>query len=168
MSHFIDIAAVEDNRLLVDSLYAWASESRDIRLQAVTSTVDELLRARRGPVDVVLLDAALRAEPDPAGNVRRLIDAGHRVLVIDGSAAPISAARALATTLRAIAAGGRAWSPGTSVAAAEPGGHPLHPPLSAREHAVLMAYASGRTLDSTARHLGISVETAKTYLKRVK
>jgi hypothetical protein len=33
---------------------------------------------------------------------------------------------------------------------------------------VLVAYASGRTLGSTARHLGISVETARTYLKRVK
>jgi len=184
MSHFIDIAAVEDNRMLVDSLWAWASDSRGIRLKAVTSTVEELLRARREPVDVVLLDAALRAEPDPAGNVRRLIDAGHRVLVIDGSAEPISAARALATgadgyltrdhdlaalaeTLHAIAADGRPRSPGATVAA-EPDGHPLRPPLSERERAVLMAYASGRTLDSTARHLGISVETARTYLKRVK
>ncbi len=52
MSHFIDIAAVEDNRMLVDSLWAWASESRGIRLTAVTSTVDELLRARREPVDL--------------------------------------------------------------------------------------------------------------------
>src|SRR5262252_2975637 len=184
MSHFIDIAAVQDNRMLVDSLWAWASESRGIRLKAVTSTVDELLRARREPVDVVLLDAALRAEPDPAGNIRRLIDADHRVLMIDRSAKPISAARALATgadgyltrdhdladlagTLRAIAAGGRECSPGAT-RAVEPVGHPLRPPLSEREHAVLKAYASGRTLDSTARHLGISVETARTYLKRVK
>ena len=83
------IAAVEDNRMLVDSLRAWASESGGIRLTAVTSTADELLRARREPVDVVLLNAALRSEPDPARNVRRLIDARHRVLVIDGSAEPI-------------------------------------------------------------------------------
>ena len=78
MSHFTDIAAVEDNRMLVDSLRAWASESGGIRLTAVTSTADELLRARREPVDVVLLNAALRSEPDPARNVRRLIDARHR------------------------------------------------------------------------------------------
>src|SRR5215831_7782331 len=97
MSHFIDIAAVEDNRMLVDSLRAWPSESRDIRLAAVTSAADELLRVRRAPVDFVLLNAALRAEPDPTRNVRRLIDAGHRVLVIDGPAEPISPAQALAT-----------------------------------------------------------------------
>jgi two-component system nitrate/nitrite response regulator NarL len=42
------------------------------------------------------------------------------------------------------------------------------PLFSEREHEVLTAYASGQTLESTARCLGISVETAKTYLKRVK
>ena len=184
MSHFIDIAAVEDNRMLVDGLRAWARESRGVRLTAVTSTVGELLRAQHEPVDVVLLNAALRAEPDPARNVRRLISAGHRVLVIDGSAEPISPARApatgadgyltrdhdlaaLARTLRAIAAGGNAWSPEAAVPAG-PDVHPLRPPLSERERAVLMTYASGQTLGSTAKHLGISVETARTYLKRVK
>ena len=184
MSPVIHIAVVEDNRMLVDSLRAWARESQGIRLTAVTRTVDELLRARCQRVDVVLLNAALRAEPDPARNVRRLIDAGHRVLVIDGSSEATSAARtlangadgyltrdhdlkALAATLRAIAVGERAWSLGPTTAA-EPDGYPLRPPLSEREHAVLMAYASGRTLGSTARHLGISLETARTYLKRVK
>jgi hypothetical protein len=54
MSHFIDIAVLEDNRMIVDSLWAWASESRGIRLKAVTSTVDELLRARRGPECVAI------------------------------------------------------------------------------------------------------------------
>ena len=33
---------------------------------------------------------------------------------------------------------------------------------------MLMAYASGQTLRSTARRLGISLEAAKTYIKRVK
>jgi two-component system nitrate/nitrite response regulator NarL len=47
---------------------------------------------------------------------------------------------------------------------------PVHgfPLLSEREQLVLMAYASGLTLDSVARRLGISRETARTYLKRVK
>jgi DNA-binding NarL/FixJ family response regulator len=74
---------------------------------------------------------------------------------------------ALGATVRAIALGGTAWSLGPTMAA-EPGGSPGRPPLSEREHAVLMAYVSGLTLESTARSLGISPETAKTYLKRVK
>jgi len=184
VSSVINVAAVVDNRILVDGLRAWASGVPEVRLTAVTTTVDELLRATVARSDVVLLDAHLRAEPDPAENARRLLDVGHRVLVIDGSSELGAAARTLAVgvhgyltrdhdlaalgeTIRAIALGGTAWSLGPTAAAA-PDGHPARPLLSEREHAVLMAYASGRTLDSTARHLGISVETAKTYLKRIK
>jgi len=182
--NLINVAVVEDNLIMVDSLRAWASGFSDIQLVAVTPTVDELLRTTADPVDVVLLDATLRAEPDPVANARRLLDAGHRVLVIDGSSELGSVARtmetgvhgyitrdhdlaALAATLRSIAAGGTAWSLGPTAAAA-PDGYPQRPFFSEREHAVLMAYASGRTLDATARCLGISVETAKTYLKRIK
>ena len=184
MTHVIDIAVVEDNRMFADALRAWAVDFSDIRLAAVTPTVEELLRTEADPVDVVLLGAALRAGPGLAANVRMLLGSGHRVLVIDGSSEPISAAPALAAgahgyltrdhgfaalgaTLRAIAAGGTAWSLGPTMAD-DPDGYPPRPSLSEREHAVLMAYASGLTLDSTARHLGIGLETARTYLKRVK
>jgi DNA-binding NarL/FixJ family response regulator len=185
MNPVIRIAAVVDNRILADSLFrAWASGFSDIRLMLVTGTVTGLLGARAGPLDVVVLDTGLRDEPDPAANVSRLIEAGHRVLVIDGSpelasAAPALAAgahgyltrdhdlEALATTLRGIAAGGTAWSLGPTPGFGAPCG-PQRPALSGQEHAVLMCYASGRTLGSTARQLGISLETARTYLKRAK
>lgn len=179
----IEFAVIEDNRLLIDGLRAWAQTVPDIRLTTVTATVDGLLHHRGGPYDVVLLNPWLRADPDPAVNVRRLIGAGHRVLIIDGSADLSMVARslaagahgyltrdhdsaALASTLRTISAGGTAWSPGPTRA---PGAtSPGRPPLSEREHGVLMAYVSGLTLDSVARRLGISPETARTYLKRVK
>jgi len=179
----IELAAIEDNRLLIDGLHAWASSLPDIHLAAVTATVDELLQVVSGQHDVVLLNPLLRADPDPAVNVRRLIDAGHRVLVIDGSADLSMVARslaagahgyltrdhdaaALARMLRAVASGGTAWSPGPTRAPGAKG--PGRPPLSEREHRVLMAYVSGLTLDSAARSLGISPETARTYLKRIK
>ena len=179
----IELAAIEDNRLLIDGLRAWARTAPDMRLAAVTATVDSLLRAPSGPYDVVLLNPLLRADPDPAVNVRRLIDAGQRVVLIDGSADLSMVARslaagahgyltrdhdaaALARMLRAVAAGGTAWSPGPTRAPGAKG--PGRPPLSEREHRVLMAYVSGLTLDSAARSLGISPETARTYLKRVK
>jgi two-component system nitrate/nitrite response regulator NarL len=184
MTDVIDVAAVEDNRMFADGLRAWAGTLPDIRLASVTSTVEELLRTAAGRCFVVLLNPALRTDSDPAQNVRRLIDGGHRVAVIDGSVDLAMVARtlaagahgyltrnhdmaALAATLRAIASGGTAWSLGPTMAA-EPGGSPGRPPLSEREHAVLMAYVSGLTLESTARSLGISPETARTYLKRVK
>ena len=179
----IELAAIEDNRLLIDGLRAWARTVPDMRLAAVTATVDGLLRARSGPYDVVLLNPLLRANPDPAVNVRRLIDAGQRVVLIDGSADLGMVARslaagahgyltrdhdaaALARMLRAVASGGTAWSPGPTRAPGAKG--PGRPPLSEREHRVLMAYVSGLTLDSAARSLGISPETARTYLKRIK
>jgi len=184
MSTAIEIVAVTDNQMLADSVRAWAIGALDIRLTGIAASVGALLEAPPGRADVVLLDAALRAEPDPAVNVGRLIGAGHRVLVIDASAELTSAApslaagahgyltrdhglAALAETLHGIAAGGTAWSLGPT-AAAVPDGGPPRPPLSRQEHAVLMAYASGQTLHATARQLGISVETARTYLKRVK
>lgn len=178
----IDFAAIEDNRMLVDGLRAWAKTLTDMRLTHVVATVDELLQDANEH-DVVLLDPLLRAEPDPAVNVRRLIAAGYRVLLIDSSAELSMVARslaagahgyltrdhdtaALAATIRSIVAGGNAWSPGPTRAPGHNG--PCRPPLSEREHGVLMAYASGLTLDSAARSLGISPETARTYLKRVK
>jgi two-component system, NarL family, nitrate/nitrite response regulator NarL len=177
----IEFAAIDDNLLLIDGLRAWAQTLADMRLTAVATAVEDLPDSER--YDVVLLNPALRAEPDPAVNVRRLIAAGNRVLVVDGSAdlamLPRSLAAgahgyltrdhdttALASTLRSIAAGGNAWSPGPTRAPGYDG--PGRPPLSEREHSVLMAYASGLTLDSAARSLGISPETARTYLKRVK
>lgn len=179
----INFAAIEDNRLLIDGLRAWAGTLPDMRLAIVAASVDELLESGAGRPDVVLLNPLLRAEPDPAVNVQRLIAAGSRVLVIDGSAelsmvAPCLAAgahgyltrdhdmAALAVTMRSIAAGGNAWLPGPTRAPGRRG--PGRPPLSEREHRVLMAYVSGLTLDSAARSLGISPETARTYLKRVK
>jgi DNA-binding NarL/FixJ family response regulator len=179
----IELAAVEDNRLLTDGLRAWARTQPDIRLAAVHATVDGLLRAVHVSCDVVLLNPLLRADPDPAVNVRRLIEAGHRVLVVDGSAELSMVASclaagahgyltrdhdgpALAATVRQIAAGGTAWSAGPTKAPGDKGAG--RPPLSEREHRVLMAYVSGLTLETTAHSLGISPETARTYLKRVK
>jgi DNA-binding NarL/FixJ family response regulator len=183
MTGVIDMAAVEDNRMFVDGLRAWVATVPDIRLATVTTTVDDLLAISLGERAVVLLNPTLRADPDPARNVRRLIDAGHAVLVIDASADPATVARALAAgahgyltrdhdlaalgdTVRAIASGATAWSLAPVPAAGA--GRPPRPALSEREHRVLMAYVSGLTLDSAARQLGISPETAKTYLKRVK
>ena len=184
MTDVIDVAAVEDNRMFADGLRAWAGTRPDIRLVTVTSTVEELLRTAAGRRFVVLLNPALRTGADPADCVRGLVEAGHRVVIIDGSVDLTMVARtlgagahgylthshdmaALAATVRAIASGGTAWSLGPTMSA-EPAGSPGRPPLSEREHAVLMAYVSGLTLESTARSLGISPETAKTYLKRVK
>jgi two-component system nitrate/nitrite response regulator NarL len=179
----IDIAAVEDNVLFAQGLRALVDGVDGMRMTTVVRSVDELLRIP-DPIDVVLLDPVLRGQSDPALNVRRLVEAGHRVLVVDGSREPSTVAATLAAgahgyltrehdlaglaaTVRAIATGATAWSAGPTCAAT-PAAAPRRPPLSRQEHLVLMAYASGLTLESAARHLGISPATAHTYLRRVK
>src|SRR6202046_310525 len=84
MTDVIDVAAVEDNRMFADGLRAWAGTQPDIRLVTVAATVEELLRTAAGRCFVVLLNSTLRTGADPADSVRRLVEAGHRVVVIDG------------------------------------------------------------------------------------
>ena len=85
MTDVIDVAAVEDNRMFADGLRAWAGTQPDIRLATVTSSVEELLRTAASRCFIVLLNPALRTGADPADSVQRLVGAGHRVVVIDGS-----------------------------------------------------------------------------------
>jgi DNA-binding NarL/FixJ family response regulator len=73
----------------------------------------------------------------------------------------------LAATIRQVAGGETVFTP--ELAAALLGDERiLRPHLSARERQVLLAYASGMTLEAAARHIGVKPGTAKTYLDRVK
>jgi two-component system nitrate/nitrite response regulator NarL len=140
--------------------------------------------ADQGPLDVVLLDLLLRDGSDPADNVRRLAGAGYRVLVVSVWGRPAQIAEAfaagahgyltkdhdladLAAAIRTVATGGTAYSPELARACLR-NPDPGRPRLSPRERAVLIAYASGMTLQAAARHIGVRPETARTYLERVK
>jgi DNA-binding NarL/FixJ family response regulator len=197
MSDVIDITAIEDNLMRAKDLRAWSAALPDICLAAITPAVDEMLRLRLGKRDVVLLNPSLRTDPDPVLNVQRLVGSGHSVLVIGNGSADLAVAphvlaagargyltrdhgmqtltEALrastplcaSTPLRASASSGTV-RPSGPVPAPGPRGSTGLPRLSEQEQLVLSAYASGLTLNSVARRLGISPETARTYLKRVK
>lgn len=178
----IRIAAVDDDRMLLDGLARTFTGT--VTLVGTAGTVDELLAAGHRDLHVVLLDLLLRDGSTPAGNVTRLIDAGHRVLVISVWAQPEQVAiafaagaagyltkdhdlGALAEAVRTVAAGGTAYSPELARACLRDP-NPDRPRLSPRERAVLVAYASGMTLTAAARHVGVRPDTARTYLERVK
>ncbi|OLB74018.1 MAG: response regulator [Actinobacteria bacterium 13_2_20CM_2_71_6] len=182
MAGVIDIAVVDDDRMLRDGLDRWLADVTDLRLVAATATVNELLAIGDvgGDADVVLLDLMLRDGSDPTCNVRRLGERGCRVLVISVWAPPPQVAAgargyvtkdndldSLAESVREVCAGGVAYSPELAMACLRDA-RPERPRLAPKERAVLLAYASGMTLKSAARHLGIQPETAKTYLERVK
>lgn len=180
----IDVAVVDDDLMLREGLRTWLAGVDDLRLAATAGTVDELLGQDRPAAGVALLDLLLRDGSDPATNVRRLVDAGLRVLVISvwpdsrwvttafaagaqGYLTKDHDLAALGEAIREVAAGRTVYTAQLAFACLHDQ-HPNRPELSPRERAVLVGYASGLTLGATARRLGIRPETAKTYLDRVK
>ncbi|MFF5448783.1 response regulator transcription factor [Streptomyces sp. NPDC012888] len=180
----IDVAVVDDDRMLLDGLRSWLSGQRRLRLVGTAATVDELLAGPARTARVVLLDLVLRDGSVPEANVRRVREAGSRVLVIstvadrarvvaavaagaDGYLTKDHALDTLVEAVETVAAGGTAHSPELAFAWFSDTG-PCRPRLAPRELQVLRDYASGLTLKATARRAGISVNTAKYYLDQVK
>ncbi|MGK4584717.1 response regulator [Kitasatospora sp. HPMI-4] len=180
----ITVAVVDDDRMLLDGLRSWLRDVPGLRLLATAATVDELLTGRDQSAEVVLLDLVLRDGSVPERNIRRLRAAGSRVLVIstvpdrsrildalaagaDGYLTKDNDLPALVAAVEEIALGGTAHSPELAFACAHDD-RPGRPRLSPRELQVLLDYASGMTLKSAARRAGITPNTAKDYLDRVK
>ena len=188
MAELIPVAAVDDDRMLLEGMAAWSARSESWRLIGSATTVAELVDRHwpgfERPPAVTLLDLRLRDGSDPVGNVLRLRRAGTRVIVIstfadreqmlatirvgaDGYVTKdhdlLKLSEAIVGVARGRSAIGRelafAWMSDR---------HPDRPALSAQERQVLVGYASGMTLASAARRAGISVNTAKQYLDRVK
>lgn len=184
MAPLIRVAAVDDDRMLLDGLANWLNGVPDLRLVATAATVPELLQVLDGPVDVVLLDLVLRDRSSAADNVRQLVARGQRVLVLSVWAQPDQVVAtfaagssgyvtkdhdlpALVAAVREVTAGRPVFSSDLAFACLDDS-VPIRPQLSPRERDILLAYASGMTLKTAARHLGIKPETARTYLQRVK
>ncbi|MET7637194.1 response regulator transcription factor [Streptomyces sp. NPDC005438] len=180
----IRIAVVDDDRMLLGGLRSWLAEVPEIDLVATGSTVPELLAALDRPPQVVLLDMVLRDDSTPASNVAALRASGSRVLLIsafpdrsrivagmragaDGYLTKDHDLPAVVTAVREITEGGTLPSRELAFALARDDS-PNRPSLAPKELQVLLDYASGLTLKATARRVGISPNTAKDYLDRVK
>ncbi len=179
----ITVAAIDDDRMLLTGLAAWLDPVVDITLTATAGNVAGFLD-QHAAVEVVLLDLNLRDHTDPAANVRRLIAAGYRVLVVStipdpeyvlaaveaGAAGYITKDNdlpALVDAIREVAAGDAAIGPDLAFLLSTDS-RPSRPKLSPREQLVLTTYASGATLEATARRAGIAYGTAREYLQRIK
>jgi DNA-binding NarL/FixJ family response regulator len=171
----ITVSAIDDNRMFLDGLAAWLSGTRDLRLVHACATVAELLRDEPTTADVVLLEFGLRDGTDPVDNVRRLIGAGRRLLLlsrvayrvrglvragVNGFLTKDNDLETLALAIRDVAAGRTRY-------VKEPVSAP-RTALSPREREVLLAYASGMTMYATARRVGVRPSTAKKYVERIK
>lgn len=179
----IKLAAIDDDRMLLQGLQAWLAPLEDLQLVQTATNVDMFLN-NQADVDVVLLDLNLRDGSRPEENVNRVRRTGAQVLVVStipdqeqvlatlsaGASGYITKDNDLPVLIEAIrraAAGTLEISPELAFLLSTDK-RPQRPLLSAQESLVLRSYASGATLAATARKAGVAYGTAREYLERVK
>jgi two-component system uhpT operon response regulator UhpA len=177
---------VDDHQLMLDGLTTWlGAETDDLDVVIAVTRFKDLIRHPEFPVKVVLLDLDLGDDVPASAKIVELAAAGVAVVVVSMFADP-------RRVRECIAAGALGYVPKSENAAemvqavraaARGEGHVTQalaamlvadlpdetaPALSPQERRALVLYASGLPLKSVARQLDISVETAKTYLTRVR
>jgi DNA-binding NarL/FixJ family response regulator len=181
----IRLALVDDHRMILSGLAEWIrSAADDIAVVAAVATWPELLTHPEFPVDVVLLDLDLKDNIPVALKISTLKTTGVSVVLMSTYSEPNVVREALAAgalgylvkseDAEMIVEAIRAASQGESFVSAELdlainasdiGGAPK---LSAQERRVMALYGGGEPVKSVAYQLGISEETAKSYLKRIR
>lgn len=181
----IDVAVVDDHPIIRDGMTGWvAAPGSGITVVATAATVDALLAGAGRRADVVLLDLDLGDGTTAERNVAAIRAAGPAVLVLSASDRPAAVrdamragargyvlkheeAAGLRAAIEAVAAGTDWVSPRLAWIFATDDA-PDRPALSAQETRTLRLYATGMPIKSVARRLGISEETAKQYVRRVR
>ena len=185
MTGVIDIAAVDDHPIILDSVAGWVMAAEgDMRVVGTAATVDALLAGPGRHAHVVLLDLDLGDGTTVERNVAAILAAGPAVLVLSASDRPLAVRAAMRAgalgyavkseqtgqiqaAIREVAAGSGWISPrlayifATDDAADKPA-------LSQQERRALQLYATGMPMKSVARKMTISDETVKQYLGRVR
>ena len=185
MTDVIDVAAVDDHPIILDSVAGWVkAEEGDIRVVATAATVDQLLAGPGRRAHVVLLDLELGDGSTAAGNVTAILAAGPAVLVLSASDQPLAVRAAvhagargyalkneqadqIRSAIREVAAGGDWISPRLAYILATDNAADK-PTLSQQESRALQLYATGLPMKSVAKLMAISEETVKQYLGRVR
>jgi DNA-binding NarL/FixJ family response regulator len=185
MASPIRLALVDDHRMILSGLAEWIrSAADDIAVVAAVATWPELLTHPEFPVDVVLLDLDLKDNIPVALKISTLKTTGVSVVLMSTYSEPGIVREALAAgalgylvksedaemiveAIRAAAQGESFVSAELDLAinASDIGGAPK---LSAQERRVMALYGGGEPVKSVAYQLGISEETAKSYLKRIR
>ncbi|WP_268765538.1 response regulator transcription factor [Leifsonia sp. Leaf264] len=181
----IRVALVDDHRMLLGALTEWIRNAADdIDMVAAVTTWPELLTHSSFPVDVVLLDLDLKDNIPISLKLATLKTTGVRTVLMSTYSEPAVVRQALdagalgylvkseeanmiAEAIRAAYVGESYISEEldlaiNSVAAGDA------PRLSAQERRVMALYGAGEPVKAVAYQLGISEETAKSYLKRIR
>ncbi|WP_302849654.1 response regulator [Humibacter ginsenosidimutans] len=180
----IRIAIVDDHRMLLAALTEWIrGAADDIEMVAAVATWPELLTHEAFPVDVVLLDLDLKDNIPVSIKLQALKAAGVPTMLMSAYSDPNVVREALAAgaqgyivksenadmiveAIRAAVRGDSFISEELDVALSQ--STTGSPKLSAQERRVMALYGAGEPVKSVAFKLGISDETAKSYLKRIR
>jgi two-component system uhpT operon response regulator UhpA len=181
----IRLALVDDHKMLLGALTEWIrNAATDIDMVAAVTTWPELLTHPHFPVDVVLLDLDLKDNIPISLKLSTLKTTGVKTVLMSTYSEPNVVREALASgalgylvkseeasmivqALRAAYRGESFISAELDLAlnAGDVGGAPK---LSAQERRVMALYGGGEPVKTVAYELGISEETAKSYLKRIR
>jgi len=179
----ITLAIVDDHRMLLGALTEWIrSAADDIELVAAVPTWPELMSHPSFPMEIVLLDVDLKDNIPVSVKIAMLKSAGVVPLLMSTYSEPQIVREALAAgamgylvkseDAEMIVEAIRAAHGAETFISAELDlalhGDGSGPKLSAQERRVMALYATGEPVKSVAYQLGISEETAKSYLKRIR
>lgn len=179
----IRLAIVDDHRMLLGALSEWLrGAASDIGLVAAVPSWSELLAHPEFPVDVVLLDLDLRDNIPISIKLSTLKSAGVRTMLMSTYSEPAVVREALGagalgylvksepveTIVEAIRAAQRGQSYLSRELEDALDDDGAAPRLSAQERRVMALYGAGQPVKAVAFQLGISEETAKSYLKRIR
>src|SRR5690554_4375626 len=171
--------------MLLSALTEWVrTATDDLSMVAAVSSWPELLTHPEFPVDVVLLDLDLKDNIPISLKISTLKTTGVKTVLMSTYSDPNVVREALAAgalgylvksedatmiveAIRAAAEGESFISTELDLAlnSGEVGGAPK---LSAQERRVMALYGGGEPVKAVAYQLGISEETAKSYLKRIR
>ena len=179
----IRLAIVDDHRMLLGALSEWLrGASSEIDLVAAVPSWSELLAHPDFPVDVVLLDLDLRDNIPISLKLSMLKSAGVKTMLMSNYSEPAVVREALSAgalgylvksepvesiieAIRAAGLGDSYLTPELEQTLLDDG---TVPKLSAQERRVMALYGAGQPVKAVAFQLGISEETAKSYLKRIR
>jgi DNA-binding NarL/FixJ family response regulator len=177
------LGVVDDQPPILWGVLAALAELLEPHSAVTASRVTDLLDVATD-LDLVLLDLQLGDDSDPAVNVSKLVERGWPVLLYTqetrgavvsrclragagGLVAKNDDLAVLVEAVREMLAGGAYLTPEWAAALEDDESRGV-PELAPREAQAWRLYATGLPLKSVARRMGISAETAKEYLVRVK
>lgn len=181
----VGVVVVDDHPAILSGIEAWyAASRRPITVVAAGASVREAWTAPGSAADVVVLDLQLGRGGPAFSSLRRLVDAGRRVVVysmrddettalncLDLGAATFltkSEGRQHLVEATLAAADERPYMPPALAGALGTNARADRPPLSLREENVLIEWFQSESKELVAQRLGISVRTVNSYLDRVR